>query len=303
MEQDLYKNRSFSACIRSAYTLLTENFTIILSRIWLPTFLYALFAALSFVLAINNLQGIYTTGNYNSMGNNTIETLVSIVSMFFSLWIYTRIFTFLNGQKFSLNLNKIVKLFVAYFLFAATLVFLFAIGIGIYVAISLQTQVSQPQTIVNIVLFTIAFMVVFGLVCLPISYFIMKYMNEDNLHIHKHFFPVMRVGYRYYGLIFSTLFFSQLIFSILMLIIFSPLIILGIVLFVSSTGLTQGDASGLPSYFPYLIYLFSVVACCLSFIGYTWMIIVMQYLYGSIETRENARLKQKGLDKVAITEE
>ncbi len=293
MEKELYKNRSFSACIAAAFNLFTANFKNIMHRMWLPMLLYTLSWAAQVTILLNILPGALHPQTFATNPLNALSSAFSIITLVFMIWFYVRLFGLLNHQTSDKNLTRFLKFIIG--LVAISFVLGFILGIIMIICTTFAAMNHLPQeTILGRIYLGIFFtVIVIVLLILPVYYFGMKYMIDDNTRIRKHFFSVIGCGYRHYGFIFATLMLSYLITLPVLLICSTPLIILGVSNGLSVLGQMRGDAPTLPTYFPIITYLAAVITGAATIIGNLWGTFVGYYMYGSIEAREAVRSKQK----------
>lgn len=295
MEKELYKSRSFSACIQAALNLFVGNFKEVIQQTWLPALLYMLCWAGQITLILCNLPSYIFVSRVNSTPQNAIVSLLSLVSLILMIWLYARIFNLLNGYGFNKNLNRILKLIVAYIVFCIALGIVLTVFIIAFSVTAAMNNTPSVGIFYKMIIYILIFFIIFAILILPLFYFVMKYMMDDKVHIRKHFFGIMKCGYRHYGFIFATIFFAQLIYLLALTIVASPLIMLASPAIQSAIGVAGGDPADLPNYFPYLGYLASFIVGCVSILGNIWFYMVIYYMYGSIEAREKARNRQKVL--------
>ena len=293
MEKELYKSRGFSACIQAATTLFINNFKNIVRQTWLPALLYTLCWAGQITLILCNLPSYIFVSRVNSTPQNATVSLLSLASLVFLIWLFVRVFNLLNGYGFNKNLNRMLKLFVAYIVFCIAFGIVLTLSIIAFTVPVAMNNTFSIAFFYKMMIFLLIFLIIFFILILPLLYFIMKYMMDEKVHIHKHFFSIMKCGYRYYGFILATVFFTQLIYMLILAVATFPLTLLAGSAIQSAIGVANGDPTGLPNYFPYLVYLASFITCCISIPGNIWFYIVTYYMYGSIEAREKARNRQK----------
>ena len=303
MEKELYKSRSFSACIQAALNLFVDNFKGIIQQTWLPALLYVLCWAGQITLMLCNLPSYIFVSRVNSTPQNAIVSLLSLVSLIPMVWLYARIFNLLNGYGFNKNLNRMLKLFVAYIVFCIALGIILSVFLIVFAVTVAMNGTPSAYIFYKMIIYILIFFIIFVILVLPLFYFVMKYMMDDKVHIRKHFFGIMKCGYRHYGFIFATIFFAQLIYLVVLSVVTSPLIMLASPTIQSAIGVAGGDPAGLPNYFPYLSYLASFIVGCASILGNIWFYMVIYYMYGSIEAREKARNRQKVLAESIKEEE
>jgi hypothetical protein len=81
------------------------------------------------------------------------------------------------------------------------------------------------------------------------------------------------------------------------LVVSIPSIILSNVQISSAIGVSEGDASGLPTYFNVLIIITLIISMLICSFVSLWQTVVVYYLYGSIEAQNREREKRKLADK------
>ena len=124
---------------------------------------------------------------------------------------------------------------------------------------------------------------------LPLVYVNMKYLNEDNVSYWKSFIANYKTGAKYIGMIFITLLLTAIISLLVTSVIQLPFYVLMMALGTSQFGVLYGDPAGLPASFPLLVFFTLLIVMLVSCILTVFEMLVMYFLYGSIEQKQRER--------------
>ena len=114
MEKDfLYKNRSFSSCLNTAYEWFCDNFKTIIRVTWLPVLLYSIFGGLLLIGALRDPR--VQAFAQNSPGLFlTLFILAGIGMLVCGLWAWARFLSLLNGMTCKTNILRMLIAFLCY---------------------------------------------------------------------------------------------------------------------------------------------------------------------------------------------
>ena len=285
MEEDLYKIRSLAKCIQAAYELLSTNLKKIIKRTWLPAVVFSVIAAVTHLLLIEN-SDITNIADAPSLNHATwtLGTLgTAILSFVAMMWGFTHVISLLNGKSFKTNWPRMIKLFAL--LFGVTVVLTAIImALGYLPLMSLKA----PPTPTSIALMTGTMMLgfVIATLCLiPAYYSVMKYCMEPEQKLGIVFGKHYRKGWRHWGFLFMLVLLVSIILCIFSIIVITPILIIQMACFMNTHGMSMGDASGIPSYYPWLAFATTLLCTFIWFYIMTWEIMVFYYAYGTIEAK------------------
>lgn len=306
---DLIKHRSVTACMKEAYSLMTDNVKNLLKSTWWAFMIYAFMLAFMVYLRTPNKM-LHDWGEENMMLSFCLQTVVYIGVVVAAFLMGAAVWRWLTDKPF----GRMMKRFTAVYLASAVVSFVvsFAATFGLtcfYLtafitapesaatagsaaatgsAAMAETAAAGSPSLLIIVLFVFAIVAAIVLcmaVSLPFAYLTPKYMLQEKgerLRPWKSF----KCGFRHMGSIFKMGFLGCLVILVAGILIYIPLAILIGAQVSAQMGTLEGDPVGTPSYFTFL---FIVVTALLLFVfAYIlhWLFISYIYLYGSIENDE-----------------
>lgn len=306
---DLIKHRSVTACMKEAYSLMTDNVKNLLKSTWWAFMIYAFMVAFMVFLRTPNKM-LHDWGEENMMLSFCLQTVVYIGVVVAAFLMGAAVWRWLTDKPF----GRMIKRFTAVYLASAVVSFVvsFAATFGLtcfYLtafitapesaatagsaaatgsAAMAETAAAGSPSLLIIVLFALAIVAATALcmaVSLPFAYLTPKYMLQEKgekLRPWKSF----KCGFRHMGSIFKMSFLGCLVILVAGILIYIPLAILIGAQVSAQMGTLEGDPVGTPSYFTFL---FIVVTALLLFVfAYIlhWLFISYIYLYGSIENDE-----------------
>lgn len=306
---DLIKHRCVTACMKEAYSLMTDNVKNLLKSTWWAFMIYAFMVAFMVFLRTPNKM-LHDWGEENMMLSFCLQTVVYIGVVVAAFLMGAAVWRWLTDKPF----GRMMKRFTAVYLASAVVSFVvsFAATFGLtcfYLtafitapesaatagsaaatgsAAMAETAAAGSPSLLIIVLFALAIVAATALcmaVSLPFAYLTPKYMLQEKgekLRPWKSF----KCGFRHMGSIFKMSFLGCLVILVAGILIYIPLAILIGAQVSAQMGTLEGDPVGTPSYFTFL---FIVVTALLLFVfAYIlhWLFISYIYLYGSIENDE-----------------
>lgn len=306
---DLIKHRSVTACMKEAYSLMTDNVKNLLKSTWWAFMIYAFMVAFMVFLRTPNKM-LHDWGEENMMLSFCLQTVVYIGVVVAAFLMGAAVWRWLTDKPFGRMMKRFTTIYLASAVvsfvvtFAATFAltcfylkaFLTASGSAATAdsaaatgsAAMAETAAAGSPSLLIIVLFVFAIVAAIVLcmaVSLPFAYLTPKYMLQEKgerLRPWKSF----KCGFRHMGSIFKMGFLGSLVILVAGILIYIPLAILIGAQVSAQMGTLEGDPVGTPSYFTFL---FIVVTALLLFIfAYIlhWLFISYIYLYGSIENDE-----------------
>lgn len=301
---DLIKHRSVTACMKEAYSLMTDNVKNLLKSTWWAFMIYAFMVAFMVFLRTPNKM-LHDWGEENMMLSFCLQTVVYIGVVVAAFLMGAAVWRWLTDKPFV----RMMKRFTAVYLASAVVSFVvsFAATFGLtcfYLtafitapesAAMAETAAAGSPSLLIIVLFVFAIVAAIVLcmaVSLPFAYLTPKYMLQEKgerLRPWKSF----KCGFRHMGSIFKMGFLGSLVILVTGILIYIPLAILIGAQVSAQMGTLEGDPVGTPSYFTFL---FIVVTALLLFVfAYIlhWLFISYIYLYGSIENDEKKKTEMQ----------
>ena len=285
METDLYKVRSLAKCIQAAYDLLSTNLKKIIKRTWLPALVFSIIVAVTHLLLIENPN--MTDIADNPSPNHTTWTLgivgTGLLALVAMTWGFTHVVSLLNGKSFKTNWPRMFKLFLLLLGVTAVLIAII-MALGYLTLISPKTPIS-PTTISLAVVVMMLGHVVAVLCLIPAYYSMMKYCMEPKQKLNIVFGKSYRKGWRHWGFLFMLVLIIAIILCILSIVVVTPILVIQMAFFMNAQGLSMGDVSGIPSYYPWLVFVATLLSTFIWFYIMTWEIMVFYYAYGTIEAK------------------
>lgn len=313
---DLIKHRSVTACMKEAYSLMTDNVKNLLKSTWWAFMIYAFMVAFMVFLRTPNKM-LHDWGEENMMLSFCLQTVVYLGVIVAAFLMGAAVWRWLTDKPF----GRMMKRFTAVYLASAVVSFVvsFAATFGLtcfYLtafitapesaaatgsaaaagsAAMAETAAAGSPSLLIIALFVLAIVAAIVLcmaVSLPFAYLTPKYMlleKGKRLRPWKSF----KCGFRHMGSIFKMGFLGSLVILVAGILIYIPLAILIGAQVSAQMGTLEGDPVGTPSYFTFL---FIVVTALLLFVfAYIlhWLFISYIYLYGSIENDEKKKTEMQ----------
>lgn len=296
MEIELFKLRSIGGCVKAATNLLITNLKTIIRRTWLPALLIAILGGGLFLTAINftPLQG--DAAVYGKLA--LIVALVLIIYVAYA-WQYTIVASLLNGASVRSNIPRIARLAWVMLVAAAIVANIVAFaGLIPFLGIKDAGSIDKATMLSQAIVFTVV--IVAFLALLPLCYSAMKYTMETEIRIMDIFKRLYVIGVRHYGYLFMLLLIAGIITTIIDVIVSLPWSITIVASQFNTYGMTIGDATGLPSYFPVLAFIAASVSFFIKAYLNVWLVMVAYYGYGHIEAKERLKADLKPV-KESIT--
>ena len=291
MEKELYKPRSFSACIHDAYIFFCNNFFRILTKTWLPSLVLSLLCAVFYSLGFSNLQSVFM----NPLRSLTTILCFIIAFIFVSSWLLAKCSSLFTDKPLKNNYRKCCYANGMMILVTAIISIVSIIVYYVLVYTFLKGKDNIMTAIGNSLGITAIVFILFLLAALPYVYSFTKYLLGKEERIGHLFKQDYVTGFKHYGYLFATVSISLIIVTLLGTFMALPTIVLFIASESNSYGVLLGDTSALPYYFPILetATLF-IMFFCVNYLS-IWIFIVTCYTYGNIATyeKENQQIKHQ----------
>ena len=285
--ENAIKSRSILAITATSYRLMSQNITFWAKRLW------------AWLIGVSAIIGIACSAAFTLTSTTDANTTfllwcvwaaASLATLVLMACVSGSIMATLKEQKAKQNIKRAIKLSVL-----TSIVFI--ADVAVFYLISIPLVLVWHQGMILLHVFISLVIVLITALLLPAGYSGMKYMAEDNLGIFSVMGHNYLVGLRYYGRLFLTFFVTMLIGTMLAMLLASPLWVIAVASLQDALGIYLGDASGMPTTAPILIFLGAFVAAMACSPIWLWQFFCLYYQYGSI----TARIKEK--DKVMIQEE
>lgn len=290
MEIELYKSRSYSGCIKSAYILFSTNLTTIFKRTWLSILVYSIPLAIMIDLslsskALNEADLPIPTTTLVLMSGMCIWSLAGCI------WFIAIVNRILNTRTLKANLIRATVLILILLHVAGFVKIILQLVNTLVVSTFLSAKVSSGAATLTSTVIEILLDSAFFVALLPCTFSIIKYLIEPQSKISDIFGKAYRHGWRHWGFLFITLFITGIIFCLIATVLFAPFGIIVEAQISDLLGTLNGDPSGIPSNFYILLYGTTLLTSFIFAYLVIWSSFVFYYAYGSIETTEREREK------------
>lgn len=165
MEQELYKHRSVSSCIKAAYDTVCNNAKTILFATWLPVLINAAVVSLTPVLNSKTTIGMIITA------------IVFIVSIFTNALLFSKTATLLNGKLLAKNYKRF--LLMSGVMVVCSFLIGIIIGAAFYLILQSAPDAATHSTLNIAIGVAVALAAIFGIALLPTAYSCMNYIYNE----------------------------------------------------------------------------------------------------------------------------
>ena len=301
IEFDLYKERSYSDCVREANNLICANFATIFRHTWIGAVAAALIGGLFVFLSPPMGPGEEPTSVF--LVRTLLQIIVFVIYVFCVCWMNTGLFCLLTQSTRRQMLLRCAR--QSYLLTVLSNIFAFLLAIIIIIATTLLNSAvnssdfyaSYAQLINSlwyIIIICAAWLIVL-IVLLPAAYSSMKYIIEGGRCLQTIFKKPYAEGWKHWGYLALVALIGLIIVAVVSVIVCVPVGVLTVSEQTNAAGVIMGDASDLPSYFEVLKYLVAVITGFVMLYAILWFEILLYFAYGHIEkrVRDVAERKEK----------
>lgn len=279
---DLYKSRSYTACISEAFSTFAHNIKTIFKHTWL----FSLMVAITFAAYTSTTTAIMTDSL--TMTKGTLLIIEILLFMCAITILFARTAMLINMRPMAWNTKRSIRIMLT------TVSFGFVIGLLFSIVGLIITGQSKPEADSQVFSATswtlnIATLII-ALLTLPYIYVFAKYMIEPETQLRRLVFRSYKTGFRHWAFIFKTMFLASMCMAVCAIITCLPVGIITSARIVSLNGTAMfSDPSGLPSYFNAMQFgLFALAVFIWSYIN-IFCLFIYFLMYGSIETREKEK--------------
>lgn len=274
----LYKSRSYKACVTDAHKMFYENIKMIFRNTWLASLIVAVVGAVYMYFYTE----IATATNINSFPLGYALSFIAMICA--SIVFMAKVMTMLNKQSMKHNLKKgsgaVISIWLIHLITFCMTFFVY------YKTTNGTMTFNNMDQMMNFTLYSGAICIIMLIITIPLIYTYMKYFMEKECKLHQIFTKYYIRGLRHYGFIFITWFITTLLLSICSIIVSVPIIIVGTARNMSVYGIKElGDPSGLPSYFELLAAGTTTISLFIATYIAIVAIFIFTLIYGSVETR------------------
>lgn len=293
MEKELYKNRSFSACIKAAYVLFSTNLKTILKRTWLPVLIMAVTLTFNTLFNLPD-KGIHDLGMAHPAVTATIMALATILSILAEVWILAVIARLLNQKPLKPNFFRGMILMGVSLIITFLVLFIINFGRSFIISFLISSKLATQSTALiagmGISVLLVLLILIFYV---PFVFSTTKYLLDHQTPLSAVFTTDYRRGLHHWGLLFGALFFTGMILIVLSAILLIPFFIIVVAQTINQLGMLDGDPTGVPGYFFWLLIVTTLVTMFIFTYGIIWAQLVAYYAYGSIEAKEELKADEK----------
>ncbi len=285
IKEELIKRRGYIATLEAGYRFFTDNFKTIIKHMW-P---YALIFGV--VLGIFEIVQLNTAFSGGEELSDVAGTLIMLPILFIAIFLLDgRMMMLFNDKPFKWNVIRYIKLFL-WLMLIMTVLTLIA---GSIIAVSAvgASDDAGAGIIRAGALSILVFIALLIIVFLPYVYPAMKYLVEPQAHFRNLIFKGWKKGFKHWGYIFITVLLLYLCIMVISLIISIPLTVCTFAQNLSVSGILQGDASGMPSYFSIIFFIVAVLTFFVYAFVNVFSFAVSYYMYGNIEAYEREKEQQ-----------
>ncbi len=281
---DFTKRRNYAECLGTAFNVLCANFATIFKRTWLFCTIQSLFLGLTvFCLSL------WAHAATLPIAGLCVIALLVVCTFVTNSRTCASFLHLINGERTKYLIVKHLK--VAMLVFALFAILFVTIStVNAYAVASLVARHVSENKIFAVLLATTACILLIAIFAfLPLVYSATKYLVTKEMKFVQIFKRDFRNGLRHVGYIFIVELLSLLSISVGLIFMISPTLIVVYANQLDSIGMANGDPTGLPDYFKYLIFVTCTLGCFIvRYFGF-WTGLVTFYAYGHIEAVEKER--------------
>lgn len=290
IKEDFLRKRSIAGCLKGTLQTLTMNFATIFRNTYQAALLYAM--ACTCVMIMQTVVAM----------RGTMQPPVDIVVAYVALWVVmlgayailkAHAISLVNDNGFKKNRSRNM-LFTGFQALAAIAMSLLIAGAMVAVFLILVHKKTPPQTISNInILVALGVTLLCLLIYVPFTFSEMKYINADGTVRLSSIFRSYGRGLRHYGYLLGVILLAGFVYLLAAFVAFLPLFIVYSALGLNTFGMMNGDPSGLPSAFPWIVAAASLIVFFLLALLSLWMFYNLFFAYTSIEVMEKEKQQLK----------
>ncbi len=285
----LYKNRSVTSCLKTAYNMFLSNFKGISHAMWLLALLNSILVAVLVTMLVAD-DNIAVFSHEHHAAYVGILAVVGIASILTGAWALARLMSFLNEKPRRWNLKRMMVAVIVTLLAAALLVAVMAFAVHL---MFIQGDASSHVVIKTVVLVMIA--VLLAVVVMPLIFINMRYMNDERKSYPKSFIEDYKTGMKNVGFLLVAAILSGLIATVIMAVVLMPIYVLFIAKAISSKGVDMGDPADMPEYLMWMVLGTMILAGIVVWLILIYETLVCYFLYGAVDQRQRERQESQSL--------
>ena len=313
MEYVLFKNRSYRGVISTGYGLYFSHFRLFFKASWLMAMIFAMvFAVLEMLLSVQlpalsatimKHEFVLKTELSQEVAQQYLVT-IGITILLILLYIIVESLTaatVLNKLKEHHDTNTMTVpsrwLNICRCLMGRTLkgylftILMVLVPVMLLGALMVVLHHLIPAATMTLMMVVGVLCILLGLLYFPMVFVFVKYIMNPGKSYFSLLGPSYTTGLRHWGHIFTTCLIGGIVICVLASICCLPAVILAQAHWASQEGFLNGDPLGMPDYINILSFLtyfltgFVLVYLCMP------MLLIVYYMYGSIETYEQEKNK------------
>lgn len=292
---DFYKMRSCSGCISAAFNLLCSNLATIFRKTWLFAAIYSIICGLYAFIVFPSTNSYGQPASARQIAFTIVgAAAITLCAIVANSRTKAGFLTLINGQTVKHNFAKHIKT-------SLTLAVVFIVASIVALAVNMAlTHIflthKTPADTAGALLAGSALVVylVFAIATLPFAYSMTRYLLHDS-KAKEVFGRNYHIGFKHMGFLFTIAIIVVLTMLIINIFMALPAFIVMTASQTNNLGITYGDPSGLPSYFPWLSFATNAIVGFIFTYVLFWADFVLCYAHGTIETdmAEKVQLQKK----------
>lgn len=292
-KNNLYVNRSISACLKDATTMFLNNLSNILKKMWVPQLFISIFFT-CIILSFTPNKQLYDWSTTHGLLSFLILIASYIAFFFCMLWSMAKSYMFMNGTSFKGSLKRCTTPFIL-FLVLSYLIFSCVFGNTHKWIISgiVTLHISAKMTDILTCAISCLTVIIIASVIIPFQYALTHYILDTNVKLYNVFKKEYVIGLHYWGFLFLSALMTTLIIAILSSVIVMPIVIILFANISNTYGIINGDTDGVPNYFYMLLIITSMVCTFIISHLLLWQLYVNCYICGTINIRYKEKCNQE----------
>lgn len=295
-----HNDRSLTACIHEAITMMQSQWRQILCSSWPAVLFLTVFATTTLLFRLPN-KALHDWGLASPAAAWVIQTIVYFGTLLAVFFYEATTFHLFRSDSWRATTWRTAKVVVLTLVLTGIILALAAMGLrgigSLYMA-----HAGQPVAVLLIGLTAIILAAFVIFLFVPVSYVYAKYMLDNQAKL-KNYWSYWRTGLKRWGLLFIALILVTLLLAITTALTFLPTNILITAQTISQLGALDGDDLGTPAYFPILV----IVFCAFAFFCLSYLVMIAHFvlfnLTAAIDAHEKGKKEMNEAEKEEEIEE
>lgn len=304
----LMSSRSAGSCVKAGFVLYADNFKKIFRASWIAALLYSVLFAVMGTLCVTELPRLFVaviqTGGTEGVrvGTPLIAVVaLSVLGGVAEVLFYSCGLSLLRGHSKDGTIARTAKWYptdtraalrtVFAALWTVAFTFVPSLLLALLFHFKLRFALLNPGGNIAWLVLATVYIVVVTVLLLPFIYILMKYVLDDGVKMTGAVAKGYPMALRRCPFIMAVMFVNLCVILLFSFVIQQPAIILGTASLQANIGLLYGDPLGMPKYITALtLGTFLLAGFIQAYIRMS-LLFPTYYMYGSMESRENERLK------------